>query len=303
MSPWIPTSACLVSPTIIQAKSKDLGEFTVRRSLPYLRRRMVGPWIFFDHMGPATFKPGEGIKVRPHPHIGLATVTYLFDGAILHRDSLGSKCVIRPGDVNLMVAGKGIVHSERELPETLNEVRTLHGMQLWHALPEADEETDPAFYHYKAQTMPTTEIDGVPVRVLIGSAFGLTSPVKTFASTLLAEARLKVGQGLTPPTAEAEAALYVMSGSVRIGKPGGPTTVVPEGGMAIYDRNSIVVTTDDEANLVIIGGATLGERFIYWNFVSSREARLEQGREDWRNRRFGTVPDDAVEFIPLPEAT
>ena len=231
--------------SIIHAKSKDLGEFTVRRSLPYLRRRMVGPWIFFDHMGPATFQAGEGINVRPHPHIGLATVTYLFDGAILHRDSLGSKCVIRPGDVNLMVAGKGIVHSERELPETLDQVRKLHGMQLWHALPDADEETDPAFYHYKAQTMPTTELEGVPVRVLMGTAFGIGSPVKTFASTLLAEARLSAGQRVQLPTGEVEAAVYVMSGSVNIGKPGGPIQKVPEGAMAIYDQNTVVVSTDD----------------------------------------------------------
>lgn len=288
--------------TVIQAKTKDLGGFTVRRTLPYLRRRMVGPWIFFDHMGPAAFKAGDGISVRPHPHIGLATVTYLFEGAILHRDSLGSNSVIRPGDVNLMVAGKGIVHSERELPETLNTPRHLHGLQLWHALPEADEEMEAAFHHYDGVEIPATEIDGVPIRVLMGKAFGLTSPVKTFARTLLVEGRLNRTQSLLLPSDEAQSAIYVVSGVVSIGKKDGPGLELSAGAMAIYDgARDIVMTAALDAKVVIIGGNALSERYIYWNFVSSREDRLEQARDDWRNKRFGTVPGDEVEFIPLPD--
>jgi len=169
---------------------KDLGGFSVRRTLPSRQQRKVGPWIFFDHAGPAHFAAGEGIDVRPHPHINLATVTYMFEGQFLHRDSIGSVQLIKPGDINLMVAGKGIVHSERTPPEIRKTAHSLHALQLWLALPEADEEIDPAFYHYPASELPTTEIDGVNIRVMMGSAYGLTSPVKTFAETLYVEAHL-----------------------------------------------------------------------------------------------------------------
>ncbi len=288
---------------VIAAKSKDLGGFTVRRSLPHLKTRTVGPWIFFDHMGPATFRAGDGISVRPHPHIGLATVTYLYDGAVLHRDSLGTRSVIRPGDLNLMVAGRGIVHSERELPETLDQDRILHGLQLWHALPEADEEMEPAFHHYDAADIPDVVVDAVPVRVLIGSAYGVTSPVRTFARTLYAEARLQAGQSLRLPADEAQGAVYIAHGAAVIGR-AGQTTALPleAGDMAVYDPSAeVVVTATADLRVVIIGGDAFGPRHIDWNFVSSRRERIDQARDDWRNKRFPVVPGDEVEFIPLPE--
>ena len=281
---------------LLEPREKDLGEFSVRRLLPAAKRTMVGPWIFFDHMGPADFPPGQGIKVRPHPHINLATVTYLFDGEILHRDSLGSLQPIVPGDINLMVAGRGIVHSERERPEITATAHRLHGLQLWLALPEADEEIEPAFHHYPGADIPTRTIDGVPVRVLMGSAYGATSPVKTFAETLYVEAHLKAGQRLALPEAE-ERALYVVSGALRLG---GMT--LPEHSMAILCRAArVVVEADTDSRIALIGGEPLGERFIDWNFVSSRKERIEQAKSDWRARRYPLVPGDEEEFIPLPD--
>lgn len=198
---------------VIQPRDRDLGGFLVRRVLPTAGRKMVGPWIFFDHMGPASFPAGEGINVRPHPHINLATVTYLFEGEILHRDSLGSLQAIRPGDINLMVAGSGIVHSERERPEVTATDHRLHGLQLWLALPGADEETAPAFHHYPAADIPAVEVDGVPIRVMMGSAYGVTSPVKVFAETVYLEAHLQPGDPIVLPEAE-ERAVYVAAGGL-----------------------------------------------------------------------------------------
>ena len=186
---------------LIQPRDKDLGGFSVRRVLPTRERTMVGPWIFFDHMGPAEFPAGTGINVRPHPHINIATVTYLFEGEILHRDSLGSLQGIGPGDINLMVAGRGIVHSERERPEVTAQAHQLHGLQLWLALPEEDEEVKPAFHHYPAADIPALEVDGVPLRVMMGSAYGVTSPVRVFAETLYVEAHLQPGQSIVLPGA------------------------------------------------------------------------------------------------------
>lgn len=281
---------------LLQPRDKDLGGFSVRRVLPAAKRRMVGPWIFFDHMGPADFPPGEGINVRPHPHINLATVTYLFDGEILHRDSLGSLQPIRPGDINLMVAGRGIVHSERERPEVTASAHRLHGLQLWLALPESDEETDPAFLHYPGADIPSGKIDGVPLRVMMGSAYGMTSPVKTFADTLYVEAHLKAGQRLSLPSAP-ERALYVVSGLLRL-----EGTTLPEHSMAILSGASdLVVEAEAESRIALIGGEPLGQRFIDWNFVSSRKERIEQARADWREGRFPRVPGDEEEFIPLPD--
>jgi redox-sensitive bicupin YhaK (pirin superfamily) len=281
---------------LLQPRDKDLGGFSVRRVLPAAKRRMVGPWIFFDHMGPADFPPGEGINVRPHPHINLATVTYLFDGEILHRDSLGSLQPIRPGDINLMVAGRGIVHSERERPEVTASAHRLHGLQLWLALPESDEETDPAFLHYPGADIPSGKIDGVPLRVMMGSAYGMTSPVKTFADTLYVEAHLKAGQRLSLPSAP-ERALYVVSGALRL-----EGATLPEHSMAILSGASdLVVEAEAESRIALIGGEPLGQRFIDWNFVSSRNERIEQARADWREGRFPKVPGDEEEFIPLPD--
>ena len=280
---------------LIKPHEKDLGGFTVRRALPYREQRMVGPWIFFDHMGPAEFPAGSGVNVRPHPHINLATVTYLFEGEILHRDSLGNRQAIRPGAVNLMVAGRGITHSERERDEVKAAPHRVHGLQLWHALPEADEEIEPAFYHYAADELPGADIGGVAVRVMMGSAWGLTSPVITFADTVYGEAAMTLGQTLLTPAAE-QMAVYVASGSVRIGtQVVGPYTLV-----VLQDNTQVTLEAGGDARLAFIGGEPIGERFIEWNFVSSRKQRIEQAKEDWRQGRFPLVKGDEKEFIPLP---
>ena len=246
-------------------------------------------------MGPATFTAGQGVNVRPHPHINIATVTYLFEGEILHRDSAGYVQVIQPGDINMMVAGSGIAHSERERPEIRNTERKLHGLQLWMGLPEEDEETQPMFYHYRATDIPATISNDIPVRVMIGSAFGVTSPVKTFADTLYAEARLKSGQILMLPHAE-ERAVYVASGSVKI-----DGELVPEHSMAILtDKAEISLLALQNTRIAIIGGAKMGTRYLDWNFASSRKSRIEQAKEDWKARRFPSIPDDDQEFIPYP---
>ena len=280
---------------LIQSHEKDLGGFTVRRLLPYAKQRMVGPWIFFDHMGPAEFPAGNGVNVRPHPHINLATVTYLFEGEILHRDSLGSVQAILPGDINLMVAGKGITHSERERDEVNSVPHKLHGLQLWHALPEADEEIDPAFYHYPSDEIPKADVNGVTTRVMMGSAWGMTSPVKTFAPTVYAEAALKAGQSIVTPEAE-QMAIYVASGQLLIDT----QKVEPYTLVVLQDNTPATIEAASDAQVAFIGGENLGERHIEWNFVSSRKHRIEQAKNDWREGRFPLVPGDEEEFIPLP---
>lgn len=281
---------------ILEPRERELGGFTVRRVLPTARRKMVGPWIFFDHMGPADFPAGQGINVRPHPHINLATVTYLFEGEILHRDSLGSLQLIRPGDINLMVAGRGIVHSERESKEFNAVAHRQHGLQLWLALPEADEEIEPAFYHYPAAEIPAIDIDGVRIRVMMGSAYGVASPVKTFAETVYVEANLEAGQAITLPVAQ-ERAVYTVNGGLKVG---GAT--ISEGQMAIIaSQPDVVVVAVCQSRIAVIGGAPVGKRYIDWNFVSSRKERIEQARADWKENRFPIVPGDAQERIPLPE--
>jgi len=280
---------------IIEPRTKDLGGFSVRRLLPTVQQKMIGPWIFFDHMGPADFPAGKGIDVRPHPHINLATVTYLFEGEILHRDSLGSIASIVPGDINLMVAGKGIVHSERERDEVRSQDHCLHGLQLWLALPEADEEIEPAFYHYDQSKIPSAEIEGVPVRVMMGSAYGLQSPVKFFAETLYIEATLSKGQSLLLPKTD-ERGLYVIHGQIEINQ-----QTLDTFHMAVLGSGEINITaTQDDTRIAMIGGEQFGKRYIDWNFVSSRKERLEQAKDDWRNQRFPKVIDDEDEFIPLP---
>lgn len=287
---------CEAIELMIEPRDADLGSFSVRRVLPTRQRRMVGPWIFFDHMGPAEFAAGEGINVRPHPHINLATVTYLFEGEILHRDSLGSYQPIRPGDVNLMVAGKGITHSERERPEVIEQARHLNGLQLWLALPEAEEEIDPAFYHYPSADIPRVAVDGVAIRVIMGSAYGATSPVKTFAETLYVEAQLQAGQRITLPDAE-ERAVYVAAGELSANG-----TLVPEHSMAVFANvPGIELTATRDARIAIIGGEHLGQRHMEWNFVSSRRERIAQAKADWQAQRFPKVIGDEDEFIPLPE--
>lgn len=288
--------ACGAVELIIQPRDKDLGGFSVRRVLPTIQRKKVGPWVFFDHMGPADFPAGQGINVRPHPHVNLATVTYLFEGEILHRDSVGSVQAIRPGDINLMVAGSGIVHSERERPEVTGVPHSVHGLQLWLALPEAYEEVDPAFYHYPSAEIPSAMVDGVPVRVMMGSAYGVTSPVKVYAETLYVEAHLQAGQTITLPNAD-ERAVYVAQGIMKA-----RDTVIPEHSMAVIaNEDDIVLEATTKARIAIIGGETMERRYIEWNFVSSRKARIEQAKEDWKAGRFAKVPGDEDEFIPLPE--
>src|SRR5690554_1953080 len=290
------TDECGAIVQLLQPRNRGLGGFSVRRVLPVVGRKMIGPWIFFDHMGPAHFAAGDGINVRPHPHIGIATVTYLFEGEILHRDSLGSLQPIRPGDINLMVAGHGIVHSERERPEITATDHTLHGLQLWLALPEAEEETDPAFYHYPESTVPSVSVGGVPVRVMMGTAYGETSPVKVFADTLYIEAWLKPGQKLTLPDAR-ERGLYVAKGRLLAGE-----TEIPEFSMAVLsEQQGVTVEAVEETRLALIGGEPLGKRFIEWNFVSSRKERIEESKKDWQNGRFPVVPGDESDYIPLPE--
>ncbi|MDV6348852.1 pirin family protein [Nitrosomonas sp. Is35] len=280
---------------ILEGQVKDLGGFSVRRILPNAKQRMVGPWIFFDHMGPAEFKSGEGINVRPHPHINLATVTYLFEGEILHRDSLGNHQLIRPGEINLMVAGSGITHSERESDETRNTVHKQHGLQLWHVLPEKDEETAPAFYHYAYTDLPAVTVDEVVVRVLMGDAYGVTSPVISFSEILYIEAQLQSGQILTLPQT-AEAALYVVEGKVSIQD----NELQQYQMMTMDNAGELTVTATQESRIVVIGGEPLGERHIYWNFASSRKERIQKAKQDWREGRFAKVKGDKIEFIPLP---
>lgn len=280
---------------ILLPKGKDLGGFSVRRALPTVGTRMIGPWVFFDHMGPAEFAPGEGISVRPHPHIGIATVTYLFEGEILHRDSLGSYQAIRPGDINLMVAGSGIVHSERERPEITAKAHQLHGLQLWLALPEDQQEIPPAFYHYPSADIPAVDVDGVPVRVMIGSAYGVSSPVMTFSETLYLEADLREGQQLELPVVS-ELGLYVAAGNLQIKEH--RLSVFSMGVFA--GAQGIVVTAKTDSRIAIIGGAPLGKRVMEWNFVSTDQGRIEQAKADWQAGRFAKVVGDEQEFIPLP---
>ena len=282
---------------IIQPKDRDLGGLSVRRVLPNSQQRKVGPWVFFDHMGPARFAAGKGIDVRPHPHINLATVTYLFDGEILHRDSLGSLQVIVPGDINLMIAGSGIVHSERERPEIRGKAHILHGLQLWLALPEEFEETAPEFIHYPASDIPSDIINGVSVRVMMGSAYGMTSPVKVYAETLYVEAHLQSGQSIAIPNAQ-ERAVYIATGALRV-----RNTEIPEYSLVVISATdeAVILHATKECRIAVIGGEKLGDRHIEWNFVSSRKERIEQAKADWQAGRMPKVPGDEKEYIPLPE--
>ena len=284
---------CSAIQKILTPRVADLGGFSVRRLLPTAKQKMVGPWIFFDEMGPADFPAGKGINVRPHPHIGIATVTYLFEGEILHRDSVGSYQPIRPGDINLMVAGRGIAHSERERPEVTATDHRLHGLQLWLALPEVHEETEPAFHHYSSDDIPATEIDGVPVRVMIGKAYGVTSPVPRFSETLYLEATLKAGQSLELPEAP-ERAIYVASGALKA-----HGSELPTHSMTVFaPEPGVSITATEDTRIALIGGAPVGRRFIEWNFVSSRKERIEQAKDDWRAGRFTKVVGDEEEYIP-----
>lgn len=281
---------------LIEPAVKSLGEFNVRRALPDKRRQRIGPFIFFDHMGPADFPPGTGVNVRSHPHIGLATITYLFDGEILHRDSLGCVQPVRPGAVNWMTAGRGIVHSEKVTDEVLASGQHLHGIQAWVALPSDKEEVDPGFDHYPADEIPSTNLPGADVTVVVGAAYGVESPVRTESEVLYVQVDLQAGATIGLPQVE-ELGAYVVAGEVEI-----DDTAIVAGTMAVLQNDTAAdVTARSDSRLILAGGAALeGERFIWWNFVSSSQQRLDEAKRRWRDRAFPQVPGEP-EFIPLPE--
>jgi len=282
---------------VIEARTRDLGGFGVRRALPSGGRRMVGPFIFFDHIGPSELPPGQGIDVRPHPHIALATVTYLFAGEMVHRDSLGSHQAIQPGDVNWMLAGRGIVHSERTGDEVRRRGGPLHGIQSWVALPTADEENAPRFDHHPAASIPHVTRPGATLHIVAGIAYGARSPVAVCSPTLYVVATLEAGATLPLPDEHPERALYVVEGELAVG-----ARRVETGAMAVLHTGAAEVRALAPARFVIIGGAPVdGERHIWWNFVASTPERIERAKSDWREGRFGVVPGDERELIPLPE--
>ena len=285
---------------VILPPVRDLGDgFQVRRALPSAKRRMVGPFIFFDQMGPTTLQAGHGLDVRPHPHIGLATVTYLLQGEIVHRDSLDSVQTIRPGEINWMTAGRGIAHSERTGPTQRAAGSQLFGLQIWIALPTAKEETDPGFSHHKAESLPAFDGDGQTVRLIAGSLFGRESPVPTFSDMVYADIVLSAGARFQVPAEHVERAAYIVSGTAEVvGQDGRfePTQLV-----VFKPGAAIVLRAVDDTRLMLIGGEPFPEkRYIYWNFVSSSQDRIEQAKRDWRESRFAPVPGE-TEFIPLPD--
>jgi redox-sensitive bicupin YhaK (pirin superfamily) len=291
--------SCDALEQVIVPRSHDIGGFEVRRALPSIGRRMVGPFIFFDQMGPNEFLLGQGLDVRPHPHIGLATVTYLFDGAIVHRDSLGTEMTIKPGDVNLMTAGRGIVHSERTGTAERAHGQRLFGIQAWAALPKSHEENPAAFVHHGVGVLPRIECEGKRVRLVMGSLFGETAPTQFPHESFYAEAVLAPGAVLPLDDDYDERAVFIVSGQIDIAGD------VFEGGRLLVfrpgDRISILALSN--ARLMLLGGAPMdGPRHIWWNFVSSSKERIEQAKEEWKSGRFDTVPGDDKEFIPLPGA-
>jgi redox-sensitive bicupin YhaK (pirin superfamily) len=290
---------------VIEPRERDLGDgFFVRRLLPAGPQRAVGPFLFFDHFGPTQLAPGKGMDVRPHPHINLATVTYLFEGAIVHRDSLGSVQEIRPGDVNWMTAGRGIVHSERTGPAMRAAGSVAHGLQLWVGLPRADEETAPAFHHHPAATLPAFDVGGATLRLLAGEAFGRRSPVRTFSPLTYLDIALPAGASLELPPERGERGVYVISGSVSCGG----VVHQPHRMLLLASGRPVRLAADIATRAVLVGGEPFPEpRHIWWNFVSSSTDRIEEAKRDWLSRRgdaqgpFPLVPGDESEFIPLPE--
>jgi redox-sensitive bicupin YhaK (pirin superfamily) len=289
--------ACKALEAVIVSRPRDLGGFEVRRALPSAQRQMVGPFIFFDQMGPAELLEGKGIDVRPHPHIGLATVTYLFDGTIVHRDSLGSLQSITPGDVNWMTAGRGIVHSERSDREIRKRREKLFGIQIWVALPKRHEETEPDFTHYSGASLPVIDGEGKTVRVIAGSVFGKTSPVKTLSSLFYADATLQPGAALSIGPEHEERAVYLVDGRVEIAG-----QIFEPGRLLVFSPSETIgVKATDAARMLLFGGEPMdGPRYLWWNFVSSSHERIEQAKADWKAGRFAPVPGE-TEFIPLPE--
>ncbi|HXF17561.1 MAG TPA: pirin family protein [Burkholderiales bacterium] len=281
---------------VMQGRPRDLGGLQVRRILPYGGGRMVGPFIFLDHMGPVQFAPGAGIDVRPHPHVCLATVTYLFEGEIEHRDSLGVVQTIRPGEVNWMTAGNGIAHSERTGATLRAQGHKLHGLQSWVALPVADEETLPAFNHFSTSQLPVREQDGVVVRLIAGDAFGARSPVPVFSSMFYADVVMQAGASVTVPDEHAQRAAYIVEGEIEIER-----RKFGEGALLLFEEGEPArLRASGASRVAVLGGAPLdGERHIWWNFVASSPERIERAKRDWANGMFARIPGE-TEFIPLP---
>ncbi|MEZ2331869.1 pirin family protein [Mesorhizobium sp. RCC_202] len=290
--------ACDQIELMVIPNAKDIGGFEVRRALPTARRRLVGPFIFFDRMGPAILRAGQALDVRPHPHIGLSTVTYLFDGKIRHSDSLGTEMVIAPGDVNLMTAGRGIVHSERTPDELRGAPMSISGLQTWLALPDGKEEVAPLFENTAAIRLPEIDAEGVSGRVVIGEFSGLRSPVATASDTLYADLMLAGGASVKIPADAEERAIYTLEGEVSIAGDRFPAERL----LVFKPGEEIVVSSECGAHFMLFGGASLGSnRYIWWNFVSSSKERIEQAKQEWKIGRFDIVPGDEEEFIPLPE--
>ena len=283
---------------VIVPPTRDLGEgFLVRRALPSPQCRTVGPFFFFDHFGPTTFQAGAGLDVRPHPHIGLATVTYLFDGEILHRDSLGSEQLIRPGEVNWMIAGSGIAHSERTDSVTRRGPSSLAGIQTWVALPRDQEERAASFSHHGAEQLPRVAVAGLRVRLIAGSLFGVRAPVATLSALGYADAMLEPGAQLQFECEYSQRAIYLVQGAIESG---GQRWDVPQL-LILRARETVTLTALTPSRLMLLAGEPLdGPRYVDWNFVSSSRARIEQAKAAWRERRFDLVPGDEQEFIPLP---
>ncbi|WP_198374391.1 pirin family protein [Neoroseomonas rubea] len=285
--------------TVIVPRAHDIGGFEVRRALPARERQMVGPFIFFDQMGPGEFLTGQGLDVRPHPHIGLSTVTYLFEGEIFHRDSLGSAQPIRPGELNWMTAGQGIVHSERTDAALRDRPRRMFGIQSWVALPKGMEDTAPAFAHHGAEALPFVSDAGVTLRLVAGEAWGLRAPVETASPLFYADAVLAPGARLPLPAQHEERGAYVVQGAVTVAG-----SVFEAGRMLVFRAGDALALEAGPlgARLLMLGGAVMdGPRYMYWNFVASSRERLEQAKADWAAGRFAKVPGDEAEFIPLPE--
>lgn len=283
---------------VILPRTNDIGNFEVYRALPFRNKRMVGPFIFWDQMGPGEFLTGQGVDVRPHPHIGLSTVTYLFDGTMDHKDSLGNDMRIKPGDVNLMSAGKGIVHSERTGQDVRESPSRLFGIQSWLAQPETHEENTPSFLHTDENELAVFEEGGVNGRLILGEFSGIKSPVKTDWDTLYAEFFLNAGKVIQIPKETEERAIYVLQGHVEIGG----VSYDPQKMMVLNPGEDVSVKALDDVHMMVLGGATMdSKRYIWWNFVASSKERLEQAKDDWREGRFNKVPGDEQEFIPLPE--
>ncbi|MZR29155.1 pirin family protein [Sneathiella litorea] len=281
----------------ITGKPKDIGGFEVRRLLPVAQCRSVGAFVFLDHMGPAILAAGEGLDVQPHPHIGLATVTYLYEGSILHRDSLGSVQEISPGDVNLMTAGRGIVHSERSSEESRATDRSIQGLQLWVALPKEHEDMAPAFSHTPKSALPELTGEGWHGRLVAGSLFGETSPVSTMNRFFFADIRADAGVSIPFTPDYEEAAVYVVDGELDI-----DGATLEAGTLAVLEKHpTVTLTSMKEAVFVVLGGDALPEpRFMYWNFVSTSQEKIERAKNDWREQSFDSVPGDNS-FVPLPE--